>query len=296
MLHWKFYPVTLLAFLLVVSCGRQDGEPEAAIRQKAKSYEEAYNRGDAKALAALWAENAEYINPESGEVVTGRKAIESEFRDTFEQKKHAQIKITVDSIKFPSRNQAVEYGTAIVKQKEGDIDQTNYKATYEKSNGEWLLTQVREVEAENPPSNYEHLKGLEWLVGEWVDEDEDVEIKMRGKWDKYKNFLLQDFTVTKEGKLELEGRMIIGWDPINNRIRSWVFDSDGGYGEGIWKKKNDSWVVELSSTLADGRRASAINIYTPTDGDKYRWESTGREVGSELLPNLGPITVVRSKE
>lgn len=295
MQHRKFYPLMLLAFLMLASCDRHDEKPEAAIRQQAKFYEEAFNRGDAKALAALWTENAEYIHPESGEVLTGREAIESEFLEILE-KDHPHMEISIDSIKFPAPNQAIEFGTVSIKLKSGVINQTNYKAMYEKRDGKWLLAQVREVAMDKLFSNYEHLKELEWLIGEWVDEDEDVVIKTRNQWDESKNFLIQDFSVIAEGKLELKGRQIIGWDPVKEGIRSWVFDSDGGFGEGIWKKKKDRWVVESSQTLTDGQRASAINIYTPIDKDKYKWESTGREVGGGLLPNLGPVTVVRSKK
>lgn len=273
----------------------QNNEDEAAIRQKAKSYESAYNQGDAKALAALWAENAEYVDPESGDVTSGREAIASKFKEVFQEKDNLQIEIKIDSIIFPAPNQAVEKGTAIVKGKDGAVTETAYKATYAKSNGEWLLTEVREVEFDKPSSQYEHLKELEWLIGEWIDEDEDVIIKTRGQWDKYKNFLTQKFSVITEGKLSLEGRQVIAWDPVKNRIRSWVFDSDGGFGEGIWKKQGDSWIVEISQTLADGSLASAVNIYTPINQNQYKWESTGREVGGEFLPNLGPVTVVRRK-
>lgn len=295
MQRWRYYPFALLAFLLVVtSCGDQESKDDAAIRQQAKSYEEAFNRKDAKAIAALWAKDAEYVDPETGEVLSGREEIEQAFHGTFQKKKDEQMEIHVDSITL-NKDQAVENGTVAIKTKEGLIRQTAYKAFYAKRDGEWLLTQVREVLFANPPSQYEHLRGLEWLVGDWVDKDEDVIIRTSFKWDRHKNFLLQDFSVTIEGKLELEGTQIIAWDPIKERIRSWVFDSDGGFGEGSWKKINDSWVVESSQTLADGRLASAINIYTQIGKDQYKWESTGREVNSVMLPNLGPVNVVKRK-
>lgn len=293
---WRSCSFALLTLLLTVnSYSEEEGKNETAIREKAKSYEQAYNRGDSKALAALWSETAEYINPVSGEVVSGREALEQEFDSVFQENNNPQIEIKIDSIEFPNNHQAVETGTAIVKGKDGEINQTAYKAIYEKQNEEWLLTQVREADYEEPPSQYEHLKDLEWLIGEWEDKDEDVIVKTKVQWDKYKNFLTQEFSVATEGKSQLEGKQIIAWDPINEKIRSWVFDSDGGFGEGSWKKKNGSWVVEASQTLADGTRASAINVYTPINHDQYKWESTGREIDGEILPNFGPVNVVRIK-
>lgn len=145
------------------------------------------------------------------------------------------------------------------------------------------------------PNQYQHLKELEWLIGDWVDQDDDVEIQSIYRWDKLKNFIYQKFSIQAEGTSELEGSQVIGWDPIAKKIRSWIFDSDGGFGEATWIKKDKSWIVETSQTLADGSRASSISIYTPIDSDTYTWESTGREVGGKLLPNIDPIVVKKKK-
>jgi hypothetical protein len=143
------------------------------------------------------------------------------------------------------------------------------------------------------PSNYEHLQGLEWLIGKWVDKEDDSEVIMQGKWDKNKNFLTQKFSVIIDGNLELEGFQIIGWDPIKKQIRSWVFDSDGGFGEGVWRKQGDKWIVESTQTLSEGKKGTSINIYSNIQPNSYTWESNGREVGGNILPNIEPVTVER---
>lgn len=143
------------------------------------------------------------------------------------------------------------------------------------------------------PSNYKHLKELDWLVGKWVDKDDDTLIETEGKWDRHKNFLTQKFSIKEEGKLVLEGFQIIGWDPINKEIRSWVFDSDGGFAEGVWSSKGGKWVVETEQTMADGKKGSSINIYSDIEKNTYTWESTGQEIGGTILPNVGPVTVRR---
>ena len=48
--------------------------------------------------------------------------------------------------------------------------------------------------------------------------------------------------------------------------------------------------------LADGRRASATQIYDVLEDGKVRFQSIGRQVEGELLPNIGPVEVVRSAE
>ena len=37
------------------------------------------------------------------------------------------------------------------------------------------------VKEEGAPSSYSHLKGLEWLIGKWVDKDENLRGGFRGK-------------------------------------------------------------------------------------------------------------------
>lgn len=154
--------------------------------------------------------------------------------------------------------------------------------------------QKKEEVKEGVPN--EHLKPLEWLIGDWVDKDEHVANTHNIHWGTHKQFLYQKFAVKIQGKPELEGEQVIGWDPHNNRIRSWIFDSDGGFGEGVWRQVGDSWVVETSHVLSDGRLSSSINIYTPVNQDSYTWESVGREVGGEMMPNIPPVTVVRVKK
>ena len=80
---------------------------------------------------------------------------------------------------------------------------------------------------------------------------------------------------------DLEGTQVIGWDPAAGTIRSWMFDSDGGFGEGTWSKKDNSWIVKFNQVLPDGRKASATNIYTLIDGTRSpgsrsagRWAKT----------------------
>ena len=70
-----------------------------------------------------------------------------------------------------------------------------------------------------------------------------------------------------------------------------MFDTEGGFGEGAWEREGDRWEVRMVQTLADGSRASSINTFQLNEDGSYTWQSTGREVGGQPQPNLGPITV-----
>lgn len=76
-------------------------------------------------------------------------------------------------------------------------------------------------------------------------------------------------------------------------IRSRLFDSDGGFGEGVWTREGDRWVVAFRQTLPDGREAKATNIYTLVDENTFKWHSIGRTVDGEPLPNVDDVTIVR---
>ena len=84
----------------------------------------------------------------------------------------------------------------------------------------------------------------------------------------------------------------IGWDPVARRIRAWLFDSDGGYGESIWTQVGDHWQLTATGVRPDGTRSSSLNLLTPTGKDSYTWQSTNRVVGSQKLPPI-EVKVVR---
>jgi uncharacterized protein (TIGR02246 family) len=266
---------------------------EAAIRKAVAGYIAAYNKGDAKALAALWSPEAVYTNPDDGEQSVGRDAIEKQFAKIFSAAKGVKLEATTESIKFVSPNVAIEQGTAKVLQPKGEAEESEYSAVYVKQEGKWLLDRVTE---EAPPiahSNYEHLKELEWMVGTWVDQDEQSTIETTCHWAKNQNFLIRSFSVQVRDRIRLSGMQIVGWDPANKKIRSWIFDSDGGFGEGSWSKKGPSWHIQTTGTRADGQKVSSVNIIKFVNKDQFTWQIVNGQVGDDLVPNTEEVVVVR---
>ena len=139
------------------------------------------------------------------------------------------------------------------------------------------------------------LEVLDWMVGEWVDQGEESTIITQCSWTKNRKFLKRSFMVKVDEEVTLEGDQFVGWDPIAGQIRSWTFDSEGGIGEGRWIQDGNRWLVKASFVLADGSRASALNVYTYVDEDTIRWQSTNREIAGELQPSIPEVTVVRQK-
>lgn len=147
--------------------------------------------------------------------------------------------------------------------------------------------------AADEASHYENLKDLEWMIGEWVDSDDNSTITTNCSWTKNRNFITRSFSVSIEGHIALEGTQVIGWDPEKKCVRSWLFDSEGGFGEATWLRKGNQWVIKASQVLKGGQRASSINVLKPVDQNTFTWRSIGREVDGELLPNIPEVTIVR---
>ncbi len=268
-------------------------EDEAAIRQAAATYVEAFNKQDAKAIASLWSPEAVYSNPRTGDEVVGRDAIEKQLVAIFADSKGAKLEVTVNSVQFVSPNVAIEEGTARVISPSAEPDETVYSAVHVKRDGKWLVDRMSEESVPVIYSNYNRLKDLEWMIGNWVDQDDEARIETTCHWTKNQNFINRAFTVSIKDQIELSGIQIIGWDSASQKIRSWVFDSDGGFGEATWTKKDNRWVINAASTLPDGRKASAINIMTLLDENTITWQATGRAVGGEILPNIDPIKITK---
>jgi uncharacterized protein (TIGR02246 family) len=268
---------------------------EAAIRTNCDKYVESYNRRDSKTMAGMWSTDAVYMDPSSGEQILGRDNIAKFFDDVFAGMEDAQLAVTIDSIDFVSPNVAIEKGEAIISYSDFPAEESTYSAVHVKRDGKWYLDRVTEETVEPPPpSHYDQLKELEWLVGSWVDSDENASIQTEIEWTKNRNFLRRSFAVVIGDQIDMSGIQIIGWDPSENQIRSWTFDSEGGFGAATWTHKGDQWFIQNSSTLADGRKASSLNTLTYVDGDSFRWGSVNREIDGELLPNVEEVIVVRA--
>ena len=65
--------------------------------------------------------------------------------------------------------------------------------------GQWLLDRVTEKAKEATPSRYEQLKPLEWMIGRWVDKDDNVDIETECQWTKNQSFITRSFTVAVRG-------------------------------------------------------------------------------------------------
>ena len=77
-----------------------------AIRKSSRDFVQAFDKGDAKAIAALWTEQGELY--QGGIAIRGRTAIEEAFRELFKQHPNRRIEVLIGSIRFPAPDLAIE--------------------------------------------------------------------------------------------------------------------------------------------------------------------------------------------
>jgi hypothetical protein len=132
---------------------------------------------------------------------------------------------------------------------------------------------------------------LAWIVGDWVNEGADGKAVISYRWSDDKNFLLGEFETSLTGQPQ-KSTQRIGWDPSIGRIRSWLFDTDGGFAEAYWTVVDDGAVIKSSSVNPDGTTATATLYITRKDKDHYTIEGTDRVIGDHVEDDF-EITVAR---
>jgi uncharacterized protein (TIGR02246 family) len=296
--------ILIVGWLLVAACRVAPAQapapapataptPEQAIIETIRSYVDAYNRRDVDAVANHWAENAVMLAIDSQDKIVGRDAIREDFTRQFEADPKSQLEVNVTSIRLVTDTVAIEDGFATVL-RDGNAYQSTYTVVHIKQKDGWKIDSVRETD--QPAQSGPQLAQLDWLVGTWADSDENATVESQVKWARNEKFLTMSFRVDVPDATPLEGTQIIGVDPATGQIRSWLFDSDGGIGQGSWAGHDGKWVVEMDMTLPSGEKASAVNVYTPVDATRYTWRSQSRMVAGRFLPDMEEVLVNRVSE
>jgi uncharacterized protein (TIGR02246 family) len=267
------------------------GQDEEQIRKSVVDFVELYNAHKATELAALFAADARLVYRDGTEE-NGREEIKKSLEEAFSANPKIATSVVVESIRFLTPDVAVEEGfTTTFPDGETLTSRGRYTVLHLKLDGRWQMQSVRVVEEESL-SAYAELATLQWLVGEWIDEGRDEDVHTTFRWDDNKSFLLEEFQVVRGGEVVLKGSQRIGWDPQAKQVRSWTFDSAGGFGEATWTPAGDDWICKAKGVRPDGASASATRRLTRAAQDRVIWTSVDRLLGDEQLPDLA-VTMVR---
>jgi uncharacterized protein (TIGR02246 family) len=266
-------------------------EPVQSVIQE---FAQAFNKHDVKAVSELFTSQGEITN-QAGQVTRGRDAIRETFEKLFIAHTAVKIRFEVQSLRWVSPELAIEEGVSIMSHATDDEvapHRDRYTVTRTKVEDKWLIATARDW-AEAPPTGLEQLQQLDWLAGEWVDENGDTLVHTAYHWSADKHYLLSEYSVQSQGKPAVQGTQRIGWDPRYQKLHSWTFDTAGGFNEGLWSRSGDQWVVKITGVAADGRSRSATNILTRLSKDHATYQSRDRVVGGDVMPDLNEVPIVR---
>lgn len=295
----------VLAAVVGLTClpvvrGEQPAPPAAAARspledavaREAQATVSAFSAADASALAEMFLDSGELVD-EQGTVHSGRKAITELFRGFFTRFPKAVLEMQPTSVRPVGEALLVEEGERRITAAEGaGVAQVHYVAVRSKQGDRWPIASYHEFTDDPAPSPREVLQSVAWLVGEWLEESAEGRTSITFRWSDDGNFLLGDYEITGADAVASRSTQRIGWDPVTGQLRSWTFDSDGGFSSGAWDAIADGWTVKSEATMPDGTTGSAILTIAPKDADHFVVRATDRILAGVEQPDF-EITVSR---
>ena len=267
---------------------------EQAMQARAKEMIAAFNRGDAKTLAAMFTENGDYMD-EGGRRIQGRAAIEQYFQKLFDAGKGAELRVHKTGVRMVRPDLAITDGVMEVIPPGGGLSSSaRYTTVQVKQDGKWFLESVREAVV-TPPTQAEKLDDVSWLIGDWVPDEgkKGPSMTMSFSWTENNNFIVNHFTNLVQDVPVAGGTQYIGWDPAAKTIRAWVFDSTGSISEASWVKDGKGLKSKTTTTLPDGRKATSNNVVTRIDNNCITVQFTNRMVDGQSQPDSPEVKLKR---
>lgn len=264
-------------------------DDRAAIQATLDSLKSAFEAGDAKGCAAVWTAEGEYV-ADGGATFRGRAEVEKSYAEVFAEHPKPRVTAERQSLRFVSKDAAVEEGYFQVK-----LDATaaavtsRYSILFAREEGAWRVAVLREWPAEGA-----NVRDLAWLVGEWEAARDGASVRAVYEWDLNKTVIRGRYTVTRDGE-STTGLQLLTKDPAGGGLACWTFDGSGGVGVAAWVRDGNRWTVVAEGTDADGVPSTATNVLVKVSDDVYTWQSTARTTNGEPLPDLPPVKVTRVK-
>lgn len=268
---------------------------EKAVAEAIAVFSKTYSAGDHATLASYFTADAVLVDPEGNET-RGQAAIGQMYGASFQENPGLRLESEVAEVRFITPDVARVEGQTRLSSASGDATEfTRFSSLLVRKDGKWRAAELREYAAPaEDVSPYERLRDLEWMVGYWVDESETNKVEATVRWADNQSYLIRTYTVEVQGEKSSSGTMFIGWDPQSGQIKSWLFNSEGGHGEGLWTRTAENqWVVKAQGVLRDGRPTSATQVHTILNKDSVKTSSIDRIIGGQVAPDIVDLVMVR---
>ncbi|WP_146524991.1 YybH family protein [Novipirellula artificiosorum] len=270
-----------------------DSSGDSSVIREIQAYVEAFNAEDAAKVESMWAENATHMDHELNQRTDGRAAIMADIAAVFDLPEPVTLSGSVDNVRMVTDSVASIDGKINVTV--GDFEPTTNKfsAILTKQDEKWVIDSMEEMSVPSPVSAAAALSKLDWLIGSWQDASGEMRVRCSVKRAIGGSFLVRSFEASADDEAVAQSTQVIGWDPRLGQFRSWTFDADGSFGEGVWSENGGQWLIKSAQVLADGQTASGTFVMTPQDSDHFAIELIGRTIEGELQPSSPEVTVSR---
>ncbi len=243
----------------------------------------------------LFAENAVHID-QAGDEIRGRAALQARFDEQLKTST-AAIGIHPESITFPDEQRRSHcWAKLVATKKTNSCDYTFFHGAGKSKR--FMVDQSSHRNSHASAQMESQLQQLDWLIGNWATDKSDSAAELKAEWSPQgKKFITSKYILNKTGSNPQIDSHIIGWDPQRRSIVSWHFDSNGGFGTGIWVKlpNENTWAVAVTGVGGDGSIISAENTFSLKSPDEFVWQSTHRSSDGIAVADTTPITVRRVK-
>ena len=259
---------------------------EQAVRKSIEAFTHAFETGNSEAAAKRLASGADLI-ADDGTIVRSREAIQDAVARYAAGNPRIKIEKLADTIRFPSRDTAAVEGLLRVVHPDSGTSNKRFEIHCVREDGQWLLSMIHEW-----PHEQAALLDLEWLIGSWKSKQGDTQVQTTYKWFGNKAFIQANFTI-QENKKAYTGMQMIGVDPETGLLRTWIFEADGGVGEGVALQDGKQWIFESATELTSGDLLQATNILVRINAGTFTWQPLDLSINGEQFGNLPPVKVTR---
>jgi uncharacterized protein (TIGR02246 family) len=290
--------ISLLAgFALIMPAWCDDAAESAnlaALQKSAKAYVEAFNKGDAEALAKTYLPDGE-ITLANGTVIAGREEIQAFYEDEMADDAKSSAALEADSVRFISPGVAVENGTLHITDAAGKVSSHDYTAIQVKQeDGSWLTASVR-GQAGDKAMPAEKMIALDWIIGDWIIQMNDSETKLSFEWSKLGSYIEGTAILARPGGITDQVAMRIGWDNARKGFVSWSFDGNGGFVRSDWTAAgNLTWLMRTKGVTAEGE-INQYNQFCEVESSRqsFKWIIRDHTIGDEVQEELVLTAVKR---
>ena len=238
-------------------------------------------------MTAAWTPDGDYVDALRALLQSPRDAIAANTRQRSPASIRDDIKATIDNVRLITPEVAVEDGHIQHAAAPGEPPlRSRYTAVWVKRDSHWLLDSLREAALPRAALN-SRLADVKWLLGDFAGHSLDgTRMIVTGVVSSDGNFVLREFFVTLPDGTRRRSSQRVGWDPLAGSFKSWTFHADGGYGEGVWKRQGDVWIVNNSGVTPDGKRTSVTTIYSKIGDESMIVAAVGAMVEDQSEPDM----------